>query len=43
MQLVARDAVREYVDRRRARADLAAETEWVVEEYREALHRLGTL
>lgn len=43
MQLVARDAVREYVDRRTARADVARETAWVVEEYHEALQRLGTL
>ncbi|MGH3939012.1 MAG: ribbon-helix-helix protein, CopG family [Pseudonocardiaceae bacterium] len=43
MQLVARDAVREYVERRQARAEVARETEWVVEQYREALQRLGTL
>jgi predicted transcriptional regulator len=43
MQLVARDAVREYVERRQGRADVARETEWVIEQYREALQRLGTL
>ncbi len=43
MQLVAQDAVREYIDRRTARAAVAHETAWVVDQYREALERLGTL
>lgn len=43
MQLVAQDAVREYINRRTARTDVARETAWVVDEYREALQRLGTL
>jgi predicted transcriptional regulator len=43
MQLVAQDAVREYLARRAFRATVATETAWVVDEYREALQRLGTL
>ncbi|MGH3923472.1 MAG: ribbon-helix-helix protein, CopG family [Pseudonocardiaceae bacterium] len=43
MQLVAQDAVREYIARRASRAIVAGETAWVVEEYRDALQRLGTL
>jgi predicted transcriptional regulator len=43
MQLVAHDAVREYIRSRTARADVARETAWVVEQYREALERLGAL
>lgn len=43
MQLVAQDAVREYIRSRTARADVARETAWVVEQYREALERLGAL
>ena len=43
MQLVAQSAIREYIRNRAARADVARETAWVVEEYREALQRLGTL
>lgn len=43
MQIVAQDAIREYISRRIARANVARETGWVVDEYREALQRLGTL
>jgi predicted transcriptional regulator len=43
MQLVAQDAIREYIHRRTARANVARETAWVVDQYREALQRLGTL
>ena len=41
MQDVARSAVREYVDRRRRRASVVAETAFVVEHYAEALDELG--
>jgi predicted transcriptional regulator len=43
MQLVAQDAIRAYIRRHTARADVVRETEWVIEEYREALQRLGQL
>jgi predicted transcriptional regulator len=43
MQLVVQDAVREYINRRTDRADVARETAWVVDQYREALQRLGSL
>ena len=37
------DAVRKYIRSRTARADVAHETAWVVEQYRGALERLGAL
>lgn len=43
MQVVAQTAIREYIRHYTARADVARETAWVVEEYRDALHRLGDL
>lgn len=43
MQAVAQTAIREYIRHHTARADVARETAWVVEEYRDALHRLGDL
>ena len=43
MQVVAQTAIREYIRNHTARADVARETAWVVEEYRDALRRLGEL
>ncbi|GAB3351507.1 hypothetical protein GCM10027300_16410 [Modestobacter lapidis] len=41
MQDVAREAVREYVERRAHRAAVTRETAWVNETYAEALDELG--
>jgi hypothetical protein len=35
--------VHEYIRHHTTRADVARETAWVIEEYREALDRLGAL